>query len=463
MKIGLVIDNPKRELYGHLLVTEELVSAGHEVYIIPMYQQGLDIPLLGLDAVLMNYVRPNNRELLAAYRELGVQVVVLDTEGGVLSEQGANAPDKWANSLRENGLMELVDDYLFWGQNVHAAFQRYSGKDPSRLHLTGNPRFDLCADRWRPFLQYPRKDYILVNTNFSAINPLLNSDRSELETLVDAGWQRSYVSSLFDHLRAVFEKYLETLVWLVQRNPHTAFVIRPHPFERHARYHEIFDSYKNVAIDASGNVLNVIAHARCVLHLNCGTATEACLMGKLPISMDFLNTDLLLRHTPLPSRISLGIRNREELDNLIKNPEPFIRRYDSASVYEKYIEPWFYKRDGMAYTRVARVILEACQRKTKRKVLKPHYGMAVRGCFSKPRLLQRVQGATACVMGSRAAAKFREWASPGRLTKSIHIDEIYNDLERLTFLKGKTYPFSVSHQRHPFHGAKMASVHVFSR
>src|SRR3989344_8262410 len=193
MKIGLVLDNPKRELHGHLLVTEELANAGHEVYIIPMYQQGLDIPLLGLDVVVMNYVRPNNRELIAAYRELGVHVLVLDTEGGVLSEEGANAPGKWASSLRENGLMDLVDGYLFWGRNVYQAFLQHSGKNQVQLHLTGNPRFDLCADHWRPFLQYHREDYVLVNTNFSAINPLLSySEQAELETLVTAGWDRAY-------------------------------------------------------------------------------------------------------------------------------------------------------------------------------------------------------------------------------------------------------------------------------
>jgi surface carbohydrate biosynthesis protein len=462
MKVGFVLDNPKRELDGLLLVAEELASVGHEVFIIPMYQQGLDIPLLGLDAVVMNYVRPNNGVLLTAYRRLGVHVFVMDTEGGVLSEQGANAPGKWAQSMRESRLMDLMDDYLFWGRNVYEAFKQHSGKDPARLHLTGNPRFDFCEDRWRSLLTYPIADYVLVNTNFSAINPLFNrSDEEELEVLIAAGWERTYIAPLLADLKTVFEKYLDTLVWLVERNPDITFLVRPHPFERDARYRDVFSAHPNVIVDGSGNVLNVIAHARCVLHLNCGTAAEACLMGKLPVSMEFLNTERLLRHTPLPSRVSLAVSSREELDALVKKPEPFAWRYDAAGVYAKYIEPWFYLRDGQAYSRVSCVILEAIENRVGRKTAR-RYGMAARGCFPKPQLLQRLQGVAACVVGSLAVARLREYAHRARATKSMGIEDILRDLERIAGIKGRKSRYRVAYARHPLHKAKMASIHVFS-
>ncbi len=462
MKIGLVLDNPKRELHGHLLVAEELASAGHEVYIIPMYQQGLDIPLLGLDAVVMNYVRPNNRELLATYRGLGIRVLVLDTEGGVVSEEGANAPDKWANSLRESGLIGLVDDYLFWGRNVYQAFVQHSGKDPARLHLTGNPRTDLCADRWRPFLRYPMENYVLVNTNFSAINPLLSrSGEAELETLVASGWDHAYIEPLLADLKVVFEKYLDTLAWLVKRNPDIAFLIRPHPFERETRYRETFEACPNVIVEGSGNVLNVIAHASCVLHLNCGTATEACLMGKLPVSMEFLNTERLLRHTPLPSRVSLAVGSRDELDALVKNPEPFARRYDADGVYGKYIEPWFYLRDGHAHMRVSRVIQETEKNPSAGKNTRS-YGAAARGGFSNPQFLQRLQAVTSCLIGSHTVARLREYANLARATKSLRIEDIRRDLERIADIKGRKPDYRVGHARHPLHGVWLASIAIAS-
>lgn len=462
MKIGLVIDNPKRELHGFLLVTEELANAGHEVYIIPMYQQGLDIPLLGLDVVVMNYVRPNNRDLLSAYRELGIRVLVLDTEGGILSEQGANAPAKWAKSLRQSGMMDLVDEYLFWGRNVYQAFCQNSGKSPAQLHLTGNPRFDLCAEQWRPFLQYPLEDYVLVNTNFSAITPLLNrSEQDELETLVTAGWDRAYIKLLLSDLKTVYEKYLDTLVWLAQRNPNIKFIVRPHPFERDTRYKEVLGIYPNVIVDGEGNVLNVIAHARCVLHLNCGTAAEACLMGKLPVSMEFLNTERLLRHTPLPSRLSLSISSMNELDALVKDPGPFLNRYDAAYVYEKYMEPWFYKRDGLAHLRVCRVIEETIKIRPGRKSARRHV-MSLRGCFAKPQFLQWLQGMAAWIVGSHAVAKLREYASRARGSKSLVIKDVRRDLERIATIKGRKLSFRVAHGRHPFHKVRMASIHVFT-
>lgn len=460
MRIGLVLDNPKRELYGYLLVTEELVNAGHEVYIIPMYEQGLDIPLLGLDAIVVNYVRSANKELLIAYRRLGMHIFVLDAEGGVLSEQGSNAPDKWAMSMRESGLMDLVDDYLFWGQNVYEAFRQHSGKDPLRLHLTGNPRFDFYGSQWRPLLTYPIADYVLINTNFSAINPLFNrSDKEELEVLVAAGWERAYIAPVFADLKVVFQKYLDTLIWLVERNPEITFVIRPHPFEREENYRKLFSGYSNVIVDNAGNVLNVIAHARCVLHLNCGTAIETCLVGKLPVSMEFLNTERLLRHTPLPSRVSLPVHSREQLDELVRDARSFWVRYDNNAMYERYIEPWFYKRDGEAHLRVTRVIQNALQRIDKKKHF-PDYQSSMRGCRSKPRLAQRLQGVMACILGSRTISIFRRFLNSVRSEKYIEIEDIQEKLSKISGIKGRTANYSVRPAYHPFHRVALASVSI---
>ena len=37
---------------------------------------------------------------------------------------------------------------------------------PEQLHLTGCPRFDFAAPRWRALLDGKRRGYLLVNANF---------------------------------------------------------------------------------------------------------------------------------------------------------------------------------------------------------------------------------------------------------------------------------------------------------
>jgi hypothetical protein len=176
--------------------------------------------------------------------------------------------------------------------------------------------------------------------------------------------------------------------------------------------------------------------------------------------MEYLNTERLLRHTPLPSRVSIAVGSREELDDLVKKPEPFVQRYDAAGVYAKYIEPWFHARDGQAYSRVARVILEAGKNRSVAHY-SGRYGMAARGSFSKPRILQCLQGVAACVVGSLAVAKLRERTSRARATKSMDIGNIRRDLERIANVKGRKSSYCVAHERHPLHKAKMASIRVF--
>ena len=75
VKIGIVLDSPKRDLRGIALVAHELLKRGAEVYIMPMYQHGHDVPLLAPDAVLVNYARPNNAPLLQMFHALGLFAV----------------------------------------------------------------------------------------------------------------------------------------------------------------------------------------------------------------------------------------------------------------------------------------------------------------------------------------------------------------------------------------------------
>ena len=98
MRIGWVVDHPKRDLAGSVLAAYQLASRGASVALIPMYEQGVDVPRLGLDTLVANYARAANLDLMRSFAAAGLALYVLDTEGGVLAAKGGNSPPAMAAS-----------------------------------------------------------------------------------------------------------------------------------------------------------------------------------------------------------------------------------------------------------------------------------------------------------------------------------------------------------------------------
>jgi hypothetical protein len=98
--IGLIVDHPKRDLAGLVLIAHHLASLKLRSALVPMYQQGIDVPLLNASPVLVNYARENNRAILQGYVRQRRSVAVHDAEGGVLSNSGARSPENWARYTR---------------------------------------------------------------------------------------------------------------------------------------------------------------------------------------------------------------------------------------------------------------------------------------------------------------------------------------------------------------------------
>lgn len=456
MRVALVLDNPKRDLNGLLIVAHHLLSAGNEVVVVPMYQQGYDVPLLAPDAIVVNYARPVNARLLASYREMGIPVVVMDTEGGVLSESGSDAPENWARSFRERGTAGLVDRYLFWGERLHDAFRRYSGMGTEQLKVTGCPRYDFCSTTWRGMLSHARSGFVLVNTNFSALNPAFTrSEAEEIRAFEKAGWERDYTRMLFSELAAVYPRYLDSIDQAVRANPDRMFLVRPHPFENAGFYRERFAGLDNLVVDGAGDVLNVIAHSECVVHLNCGTAVETLLLERTAVSLEFLNTERLRAHAPLPSRISCSASSQDHLHCLIRQPSlrpaPAVR----AALYASFARPWFHDIDGDAGARVARAVLEVAAGRGVRRSLR----RSIKGGAPEASFGQLAQGLAANLAGSLRVASWRARHAPARAEKLVSAAQVRAAMSGLQAHAG-CKPLHVEQARHPVTGVALASVIV---
>lgn len=456
-KIAIVVDNPRRDLRGMVLLAHQFAKRGAECFLVPMYQQGYDLPLLAPDMVVLNYARESNRSLLECYRELGISVAVLDTEGGVLSESGFDSPSNWARSFRQSGLSSLVDYYCFWGHAVHDAFVRHSGMDAANLCVTGCPRYDLCNPPWDAMLTYPRRGFVLVNTNFSAINPAFTrSHEHEQQLFLQQGWEADYVRRLFAELQEVFPRYLAAIKSVATALPDRTVQIRPHPFENDTVYREYFAGVPNVVVDGAGDIFNALRGADSIVHLNCGSSIDAIRMGKAPISMEFLNTEVMRRHAPLPSRVSCHARDLADLAALISDEPLRSSRYDLAGARRE-IEPWYFLSDGRAAERVAEFLLAAVRGKqgTARKSL----GAAFRGGRARPSPRQFLLGGASLAAGSHFASLAVDRMHEARQHKRLDQDFVADLVGRYRELGGGP-ALRVDRLRSPLAGQPLSTFRI---
>jgi surface carbohydrate biosynthesis protein len=459
-RIGIVVDHPKRDLAGCTRIAYELARRGAEAVLLPHYEQGIEAPLLMLDAVLMNNARPHYREIMAGYREAGTAIFVLDTEGGVLGENGFNAPHRIAQRFRESGLGAYVDGYLFWGERLYEAFHEHGGLPAEKLEITGCPRYDICHPKWRTILHYPRSGFFLINTNFNAVNPLLASGKdADRQPLRNQGVTDAEIEGRYSAARGVFDRLMPELRRLVKAMGAVNFVLRPHPFERAEFYREHFADCPNLSVDDSGDVMAVLSACRGMLHVNCGTSVEAIFLGVLPVMLEYVNNDAARAMNPLPSRVSHAVWSFEELCEVITHPEVPARGFPFEENYRKYIQPWFFVNDGEAGARVAEVLLGRLPA-AGTAVRQAQLSLSLRSGQRQSTLPQRIQGVTAFVLGTPVTRAIREMLDPGRVYKRFDRAQVADLLQRFASVDAKPVAAEASTLSSPVAGRRMLSILV---
>ena len=458
LKIGLIVDHPKRDLDGIIRIACALIEKRVCVYIIPLYYQGVDVPLLDLDVILINYARPINLELVKGYFKQKISIFVLDTEGGILSETGANSLENLTNYVSKSGYSRLLSGYLFWGNHLFNAFSKKKILKKEKMHITGCPRFDFASKDLRHLLTYKDSNFILVNANFSLVNPsFVKNDKKEIEVLIKSGWNRLYVNKMVADQRLIMKNFLNTIRDLALTFPHRKFLIRPHPFENKKVYDDYFSDFYNVTVDGNGNVLNVIKNSAFLLHLNCGTSIEAIMLKRLPVSMEFLNTPHMTKHSKLPSKVSLKATSIKDLKNIIKNIEEAYKRFRFDSVYQSHINRFFYINDGYSGNRVANILFKQGYKKARVNKIKSIL-WSLKNSRLKTGVFQKCQGVTANLLGSLYLSYIRNIFNYSRKEKDIDIKYVKKLASTLS-PKISDY-LEITYSRHPLSALPLATITI---
>lgn len=447
-RVCLVVDNPLRDLDGLVLVAWHLAGRGIDSFLVPMYQQGHDVPAAAPDLVLANYLRQNNLALLAQYKSDGARIGILDTEGA--AGKTADTFAGWVKRMKPRGLVDL---YCLWGDLQREAVRAMDILPAELLRVTGCPRYDFVAAPWRDALAAPSGagDYVLINTAFSLVNPRFSSGAArERETMMSVWADKTYVDNVLRDTTAAFAQMKDVLRRLLRDFPSVPFVLRPHPFESTSGYVDL-SSEKNLQVRQEGTSLQWIRHGRLLVHLNCSTAVEAVALGKEVVSLEWLGTPAL--HVPDPSAVSLRADSYDRLcalvDDLLKGRAP-APDADRDAARRRVIAETYGGMDGKSASRVADAIEVTLSRPPSRDAFPVPAASAARAAVV--RSLRRM-------LGPKAEETLRRLA--GRkvsASKNFSAAQVQATLDRISSAAGAGKPPSA---RVPVAG-DLAAPHLFS-
>lgn len=233
--------------------------------------------------------------------------------------------------------MPYVSRLFAWGEENRQLLAGYPHMPKDLpMNLTGNPRGDMLRSELRAYfdedvneLRREFGDFLLINTNFTDVNPFIpavglfvpSKDPSQPPRLGQCGLglPRPFAEGLGVHKQRLIDDFLEMMPALEKALPGVNLVLRPHPSEDHAVYHELAKRCSRLHVIHRGNVLPWLLASRALVHNGCTTAVEGYAMG-VP-SVTYLKTfdaRYDLDFQGLPNRLSRQCFSLDELTTTLQ-------------------------------------------------------------------------------------------------------------------------------------------------
>jgi len=470
-RIGLVVDNPKRDLDGLVLLGLELKKRGHHVFLIPMYDQGFEIPALGLDIVVLNYARKANTQYILSYVQAGIKVCILDTEGGVWEND-----EQFVRSTNHQELAPIIDQYYFWGPRQAEAFKRLTKMNANKLKVTGCPRFDFYHSSWLPALTsvrtYSQKPILMIS-NFALSHPKFGTATSEIQAMVDAGYTKDYAILRQNEDIRHRKELIQLVHQLIQDFPDRPIVIRTHPFESDTDYREIFKDHPQVEVVCEGTIGSWLKESIVSIHFNSSVSIDAYMMKKPSLIPLWLTSNLTREMAEISFGLSIKTHDYDHLKSIIKKTQidpKHLSQLEVEAGAEAVLNDWFVTCDGQSYLRVADAITQFAENNLtefvkKKQKLKTILKNGSKGSRNK---IGRADFILKTILGSPLQMTFRSYflkpdKRKARLSKEIHVENVQHIIECVESVLGsksklKAIAASEKHYLFPRYGHSAVTI-----
>ena len=268
---------------------------------------------------------PLSSLLLQELHAAGLKIAVLDEEGLVWPSS------KVYTKRIDESVLRISQAIFAWGQKQYDVLTNIMEGHKAKIHIVGNPRFDILHSKYRPFLKDQSKHhlllmeegYVLINSNFTPgnWNPLMYGTPSYVEHLLNRGFIHndvdfSYYTKVSEYTAKLLDVYVSLLQKLSKSFPNTRFVMRPHPDENQERWHKIFASNHNVIVENSGSAIYWIMGAKALIYTGCTTGIEAWAMNKPTLRFNpFPESEF---EPYLPNKFGKTIKTEKEMVEAVK-------------------------------------------------------------------------------------------------------------------------------------------------
>jgi surface carbohydrate biosynthesis protein len=231
---------------------------------------------------------------------------------------------------RERYRKARVDDYVLshaealfaWGPENAQAWQEAPAYKGQPIYQTGNGRIDLLRPELRGLytertseLKARHGDFILVNTNFGAINHFMSNMSAKVTEDDKQPAVRGHENGYLLHRQKLFQMFLDVLPEMARQFPKTKIILRPHPAENHDIWREALRDCGNVEINNDGSVIPWILASQALVHNGCTTGSEAYILGKVTIAFQPITSAEFDLH--VPNDLSLSVKTSAELFRML--------------------------------------------------------------------------------------------------------------------------------------------------
>ncbi len=239
-----------------------------------------------------------------------------------LSDEGAAFPAFSLNYQPAVDALKLMRHIFLWGDfQKDDLLKRNSDIELSAKYIViGYPGFEFSFPKYKTYHKelkplFLPDQYILVNTNFGAINGFSLEENLEACSHMSPETKEMLVKSYENETKS-FGEFFGWITRIINEFPNETFLIRPHPTEKKSTYDKYFSAFKNAIVSKEGNANQVISTAKIVLHNDCTTALQSYLMEVPVISLSKSNADVV--HASWALDFGAQPKSVEEAINLIK-------------------------------------------------------------------------------------------------------------------------------------------------
>lgn len=275
-KVCLIVDHPVRDLPGLLYLLSKLKKKKISYYLVPFYNFR-EIYLIKPNLVILNHSRNIYTNFIKILNLLNINIIVLDTEGGMVTKDLIDEYILFSNIYKN---INNIKNYCLWSREIKKNLLKKIRVDHSKFIVTGNPRYQFI----RLNKKKPGKN-ILVNLNFSTINPKFQTVNDEKNLLVKQGKTIQWINGYINDQKKMREKFIFLINQLSETFPFNKIIVRPHPYEDLNYYKYVFKNKKNLVISScENNIYDDINQSFVVIQNNCGTTIDASLLNRPVIS-----------------------------------------------------------------------------------------------------------------------------------------------------------------------------------